>query len=192
MNRITEAYVLDETGTFRNETYTAKKLAEMDNCCHPDMIYIRSYLYSKKEKSEDYRVVFVNRGSKPYFRHRSVIDAKKWGFSSVNESFVHKVCKNGLSRANQVKIKYKTKNSKNKANEVIINSCGANVEVVCELMGRMFETDCLLNYPGKNGDIKQISFEIHHKSKTKAEKIDCYRLNGKPVMEFDVPLKVSA
>ncbi|MBP3238386.1 MAG: hypothetical protein J6M24_04740 [Lachnospiraceae bacterium] len=188
-----------KAGTYRKTKYTAKQLKEMEdpikgkkqkNPEDADIFYIRQHLYLSNENNpplEKDRVIFVN-AKTPYFRSYRLSIAKKNHFSSVCETKEHYACKTAISQLRQLKIylngKYYT-----------INITKSACEVYEKIMGYEFETDCFITIDDNNEELKKIlggntiNFEIHHTSRIAPNKADCYKMSGKNIIEFDVPIE---
>lgn len=180
-------YVYDKCGLFWNDTYTPEQLKQMDDSKHRDIGYIRRNLYSTKNHSDEYKLIFVN-SENPHFRRWNVGEAERNGFSSVCESKLHKACKLGIANAKRIRVKINGK-------DYYISKKWSETETIYQLMGNKYETDCeyaISDISNElttllNGDI--IYFEVHHKSKVNPRKMMAYRMSGRNILEFDIPTK---
>lgn len=177
-------YVYDKCGLFWDDVYTPEQLKQMDDSKHPNIGYIRHNLYSEKKYSEEYKLIFVN-SENPHFRRWNVGEAERNGFSSVCESKIHKACKLGIARAENIRVKINGK-------DYLLRKNWSETETIYQLMGNKYETDCefaVLDISNElntllNGDT--IYFEVHHKSKVNPKKMMAYRISGRNILEFDI------
>lgn len=185
MDDIKEAFVYNKgTKLFNNNQYTALQLKEIEDSNDTSLGQFRSNLYSRKEVNDRYRIVFVNT-EKPYFRKYGKGEAKKYGLSSYNESPIHNAVKCGIAAAQKLRIIIDGK-------QYIIKKKSSEIEEFKQLMGWVFETDCMYEIENIDPELERklngsiIYFEVHHKSKVSERKIMAYTINGFNIYEFDV------
>lgn len=143
-------------------------------------------LYSRKIKDPNYKLAFVNPDNrKAYLRRVNATELRRKGFSSECESRIHDACKRGIAAADRIRIRIKGK-------DYIIHKQDSDIERICYLMDREYETDCEYTIVNINDDLfsllhsTTLCFEIHHTSPVKVEKGLSYMLSGMPILEFDI------
>lgn len=187
MEEINMGYVYDKCGLFWEDAYTPNQLKQMEDAKHSDIEYIRHNLYSQKIKSDNYKIIFVN-ATNPYFRRWNIGDAERNGFSSVCETKLHKACKLGIAKAKTIRIKILGK-------DYILNKKWSDTEVVYQLMGNKYETDCEIGISDINEELRSLLngdvlyLEVHHKSKVKPQKMMAFKIAGFNMLEFDIQTK---
>lgn len=153
---------------------------------------IRKNIYNVKICDNSYRcVVVTSRKGKPVRLRRYPSDFPKGvgGYASVNESKQHKALKEALRRCAKVKIKLLDR-------EYVIHREYSGTEEVFSFAGSRYEVDCYWILKNIDADLERmlgcpkIFFEIHHFCPVTPEKISAFRLNGMPVLEFDLDLTV--
>lgn len=187
MGHYYEAYVYNNSyNDFEDKPISLNELMRLENLHDGRFYLICKNLYSQKKYDKSYKPAYYNpKNRKAFLKRVNATQLKQKGFSSACESRVHDACKREIAAAEKLKIVID-------GDEFIIHKKDSNVESLCHLMERDYETDCEYEIDEISQELYErllgniIYFEIHHSSPVKEEKGLSYMLSGKPIIEFDI------